>query len=294
MLLQEAMDEFLTDCQAGGLARKTLGVYGANLQQFCESAGGIDLAALQVAHPRHFLADLQKRDLSPFTVDQHYRTLNTFFRWCVREGTLSANPILQVRRPKVPKHIVPRLRSEQVRRLLEAVHETALHDRNLAIVLLMVDSGLRVGEVIGIRPGDLNLEDSYVQVNGKGSKERQVPLGEMTKQALVRYLQVRRESDSRCLFLTKAGNAMTVMAVQLLLKRLEDKVGVDRLHPHLLRHTFAKLYLEEGDLKTLQVILGHASVETTAALYLDPDIDDLKQKHRRAGPVDRLYAGKVH
>ena len=293
MLLQEAVDEFLTDCRAGGLAPKTLDVYAMNLRLFCGSTGEIDLANLQVSHARHFLADLQERDLSPYTVDQYYRTLNTFFRWCVREGVLGANPIVQVRRPRLPKHIVHRLRSEQVMRLIEVVNETALHDRNLAIVLLMVDSGLRVGEVVGIRRGDLNLQDSYVQVNGKGNKDRQVPLGEITKQALVRYLQVRRESDSRYVFLNKTGSAMTVMAVQLVLRRLADKVGVERLHPHLLRHTFAKLYMEEGDVKTLQMILGHASAETTTAIYLDPDIEDLKRQHRRAGPVDRLYAGKA-
>ncbi len=81
------------------------------------------------------------------------------------------------------------------------------------------------------------------------------------------------------------------MAVQLMLKRLREKVGVERLYPHLLRHTFAKLHLEEGDLKTLQVILGHEDSQTTAMFYLDPDIRDLRRKHKLAGPIDRIFKG---
>ena len=291
MRLQKAVEEFLIDCRAGGLSAKTLLVYSGNLRRFGEDVGEIDLAEALVHHVRRYLADMRERELSPYTVDQHYRTLNTFFRWSIREGLMDKNPIDRVRRPKVPKHIVPRLCPEQIKRLVEAVKETFLNERNMAMVLLMVDSGLRVGEVVGLEMANLHLDEEYAKVIGKGFKEREIPLGDTTVQALERYLAVRPESSCRYVFLSQSDGPVTVMAVQLMLKRLKEKVGVERLHPHLLRHTFAKLYLEEGDLKTLQVILGHEGSQTTAMIYLDPDIRDLKRKHKQAGPIDRIFEG---
>ncbi len=166
MLLQNAIDEFLLDCQAGGLSAKTLCVYGGNLRRFGESVGEIGLAELTVRPVRYFLAELQEREPSPYTIDQHYRTLNTFFRWCIQEEMLDRNPLDRVRRPKIPKHIVPRLCSEQVERLVEAVQETLMRERNMAMVLLMVDSGLRVGEVVRLEMANLHLDEGYIKVHG--------------------------------------------------------------------------------------------------------------------------------
>lgn len=291
MLLRKAVDEFLIDCRAGGLSAKTLCVYGGNLRRFGEYMGGIKLADPLVPHVRRYFAELQELELSPYTVDQHYRTLNTFFQWCVREGTLDLNPIDRVRRPKVPKRLAPRLYSEQIERLVDALKGTALSERNLAMTLLMIDSGLRVGEVVGLEMKNLHLNEQYAKVNGKGDKEREIPFGETVVEALERYLAVRPESSCGYVFLSQYGGPTTVMAVQLMLKRLKDDVGVDRLYPHLLRHTFARIYLEEGDLKTLQEILGHESSQTTADIYLAPDIRDLKRKHKQAGPIDRIFEG---
>jgi site-specific recombinase XerD len=159
----------------------------------------------------------------------------------------------------------------------------------MAMVLLMLDSGLRVGEVVGLKVEDLSLNDGHVLVTGKGNKQREVPVGETTRGSLRNYLASQPHPPTGPVFVTDNGQPITVHAVQMMLKRTGKRAGIARLYPHLLRHSFAKFYLEEGDLKTLQVILGHASVETTAAIYVDPDIDDLKRRHQRAAPIDRLF-----
>lgn len=288
-MLNDLVEEFLTDCIAGGLSPKTIAVYRYNLTAM---ARFLDQSPPSVRSVRAFMAHLQTlngrlRPLSPHTVDQYYRTLNTFFVWCEREKADVTNPMPRIRRPRLPKKLVARLTAAQVRELIAAVKATAFPYRNLAIVLLMLDAGPRLSEVASLSTADLNLDEGIAKVRGKGNKEREVPLGRHTVQALRDYLQTRQPSHPH-LFLSRQGKPLTASAITSIFKRLRKRLGWQKLYPHLLRHSFAKLYLEEGNLRNLQAILGHASVSTTADIYLDPDIDDLVHSHRRCSPIDRI------
>lgn len=289
--LRDLIEEYLTDCLAGGLSPKTIATYRRNLTAMAKF---LDRSPPNVRNIRAFIAHLQNpnsrpQPLSPYTVDQYYRTLNTFFVWCEREGTGLTNPMTHIRRPKLPKRIVPRLTAAQARELVITAKSTAFPFRNLAIILLMLDAGLRLGEVVQLHIADLDLEGARAKVWGKGSKEREVPLGHRTVQAIEDYLDTRRESDHPHLFLDRWGKPISGSAIQNVFKRLKEKLGWEKLHPHLLRHSFARFYLEEGNLRDLQAILGHVSASTTADIYLDPDIDDLVKRHERCSPVDRLF-----
>lgn len=226
--------------------------------------------------------------VSPVTLDQYWRTLNTFLKWAVAEGAMPVNPMERVRRPKVPKRRVKRLDRVQAAKLLTLVRQTALPDRNEAIISLLLDTGLRIGEMLRLEIPDVDLDKGVARVVGKGHKEREIPLEKASIAALRRYLNKRPQAKTEIFFLNRSGKPLTGNAVRLMLRRLRDKLEVDRLYPHLLRHSFARFYLERGDLRSLQAILGHASIITTAKIYLDPDTDDLRQKHRQASPLNHI------
>ena len=296
MKLRQAIEDYILDCKAGALSPRTIQLYEyILLKRWLPSFPNQEIALEHVErrHIRAYLVKMQEAGNSPYTIDQHRRTINTFFNWCVKQGYLDSNPMALVRKPTLPKKRVPRLSLEQFRRLLELVKtETGHPVRNYAIVLLLGDSGLRLGEVERLNIEDVHLDELYVRVLGKGNKERLVPISQHTARAIRKWLEIRPECDSEALFVVEHQGAYKRISgntIRLMLHRLRDKLGVPKLSPHLLRHTFANIFLREnGDLRALQEILGHADVNTTAMIYTEPDIEDLKAKHRCFSPANRL------
>jgi len=292
--LSECIDNYLSDCY--GLSPGTQALYATHLKRFLESVGDGPVGEVEAAQVRSFMADLRRRDGQEYSaayLDQVYRTLHTFFEWLVRERVLTVSPMTQVRRAKVPKRKSPRLTLDEIERLIKAVKSTRHVARNLAIVYLMLDSGLRRGEVLGLLVSNVDLEQGVVRVLGKGGKERDVPIGPMTVEALRAYLAVRPASVSPVFFLTAAGEPLEKDGVQSLMYRLKQKTGLPRLHCHLLRHTFANHFIGAGgSLRKLQKILGHASIRTTAEIYTDPELSELQEEHARVSPLSQLRRGE--
>lgn len=144
-------------------------------------------------------------------------------------------------------------------------------------------------EVVGLDLNDVDLDAAEVEVIGTGNKKRRVPLGSDTIREIKAWLQRRPAVDHEALFTTRDKVWITPNAIRLMLRKLGEALGFERLYPHLLCHTFANLYLtsETGDLRSLQKILGHEDVETTAMIYTDPNIDDLKEMHSRSSPMNQ-------
>lgn len=299
MLIADALSNFLLADLARGLSPATLAIYRYHLSRLTRFAFERTLTRLDQIDPhvlREFFADMHtspnqvpfakqpKRGFSPHTIDQAHRSLRTFFTWCVAEGLLATSPMLRIARPKLPQHKVPRLELSQVRELLAAAERTALPERNRALILLMVDSGLRVGEVVQLRCRDVRMDARRIRVIGKSDKERDVPFSPLTREAILNWEKVRPLSREPYLFVSAAGTPLQRNVITQVLNRLRRKLGWEKLYPHLLRHTFAKLFIRKGDLRSLQLILGHADVATTAMFYLDPDFDELKDKHDLASP----------
>ena len=293
-VLSECIESYLGDCY--GLSPGTRALYAAHLERFLQSVGDRPIDEVEAAVVRRFMAGLRRSNGRPYSaayVDQVYRTLHTFFEWLVRERILIANPMAHVRRPRVPKRKSPRLTLDEVKRVIEAAKGTVHAARNLAIVCLMLDSGLRRGEVLTLRVKDVDLENGVVRVFGKGGKERDVPIGSMTAEALRAYLAVRPASASPKLFLTMTGRPLSKSGLQSLMYRLKGKAGLPQLHCHLLRHTFANHFISAGgSLRKLQKILGHASIQTTAAIYTDPELSELQEEHARVSPLSQLRRGE--
>ncbi len=203
-----------------------------------------------------FLDMLRKRGNSSNGVNTRYRALRAFFKWAYNQGYCD-NIFDGVKTPKASRKAISILTSSEIRILLSCVS-----GRNRLIVLLMLDCGLRRSEVCNLRCEDIF--DNYFIVRGKGDKERIVPMSDYIKLPIHEYLCYARLHDQD-LLLDVSENA-----IKMLFQKLKKLTGIDRLHPHLLRHTFATLYLVNGgDVASLQLILGHESIEiTTVYLHL--------------------------
>lgn len=279
------IEEYLLDCY--GLAETTRELYSTHLHRFAESVGDQPVTSQCV---RHYMAHLRQMDGTEYSrsyLDQVYRTLNTFFNWCIGEGHMQVNPMTHVRKPKVPQRKSPRLSKNQVFQLLAEAGKQSV--RNLVIILLMVDSGLRRGEVLNLKLSDLYLERGSAMVMGKDRQEREVPLGHHTIEALESYLAVRPETSTERVFVTERYRApLTRNGLGSVIRRLQEKVGFD-VHCHLLRHTFANHFVANGgSVKKLQKILGHNQYSTTADLYLDPEYVEVAAEHERCSILSHL------
>ena len=182
--------------------------------------------------------------LSGATVHAHVRVLKTFATWLAAEGWTTMDVFDKLKRPKLPEPVIEVLADEEIDRLLGAINPNCvLGARLYTIVLLLLDTGIRAGEVCGLTLPHVHVDEGYVKVCGKGDKERIVPFGSTTKKALLRWLMTWREALSEdvadTLFVTNAGYPLTYTAVAQSLKRLGMRAEVPRLHAHLFRHTFA-------------------------------------------------------
>ena len=209
------------------------------------------------------------------------------------EGYTEENRLARLRVPKAPQKVAPVLSEDDVRRVLAAIdQDTILGVRAYAVLVTLLDTGLRCSELTGLLLADLNLEGSYCKVMGKGAKERIVPFGAAAQKALWRYVTYFRAGPFHAgidnVFLTVDGRPMNVNSVKLLMKRVAQKSGVTRLHPHLCRHTFATRYLiNGGDVFSLQQILGHTTLEMVRR-YVNLASAHVAVQHRKFSPMDLL------
>jgi integrase/recombinase XerD len=194
-----------------------------------------------------------------------------FFRFAVREGRLPADPMENLRAPTAGKALPRFLTPSQVEALLKAPDVGTVYGlRDRAILEVLYATGLRVSELGGLRPADVDLEVGLLRCLGKGRKERLVPLGRMAGRFVARYLRESRPKLARgrapqTLFLNNRGSRLSRMGIWLIVRRHAVRAGISRvLSPHVLRHSFASHLLERGaDLRSLQAMLGHADISTT-------------------------------
>jgi len=218
-----------------------------------------------------WLADLRARGQAPSSIARRAAAARAFYRHLVLLGLRVDNPASEIELPRRRARLPRTLSPAEVERLIGAANGTtprSLRDR--ALVELLYGAGLRVSEAVGLERGGVDLDNRLVRCVGKGDKERIVPLGREAADALRRYLSRGRPYLDRRhrpdLFLNAQGGALTRAGAFLILRRLAEKAGLDpkRVHPHILRHSFATHLLEGGaDLRSVQEMLGHADLGTT-------------------------------
>jgi len=222
--------------------------------------------------------------------------ISAFFQFLVREGLVRTNPAHLISYPRPERHLPVVLSVDEMLRLLEGPSaETPLALRDRALLELAYSSGLRVSEMVGLNVEDVHFQDGLVRVMGKGSKERIVPVGDRAVETVRKYLARRLElrsckglPDTAALFLNRWGRRMTDRAVRKIVQKYGLKQGlVNRPHPHTLRHSFATHLLNgEADLRSIQEMLGHASLSTTQH-YLHVSAGRLMEVYDRAHPRSR-------
>ncbi len=289
------IDEF---CDAlwleDGLAKNTLEAYRRDLQQLAawlDKQHGKPLASAGHADLLGYLAYKVKGRAKATTTGRQLSSLKRFYRYCLRQGTIKADPTLKIDSPKLPRPLPKSLTEEDVEGLLDApAVEQPLGLRDKAMLETLYASGLRVSELIGLRLAQVSQDMGVVRVVGKGSKERLVPLGEEALAWIRRYLKEARPGllhGRACddLFVTGRGAAMTRQMFWHLLRRYAIKAGLKKpISPHTLRHAFATHLLNHGaDLRVVQLLLGHSDISTTQ-IYTHVARERLKQLHAKHHP----------
>jgi integrase/recombinase XerC len=272
----------------------TCRAYGQDLEQFTAHARA-ELG--RDAHPadvdptllRSFLARLHAAGLKKSSSARKLASLRTFFRYLCREGVLETNPARALLSPRLERRIPPHLDEGEIAVLLDVPGQVPAAVRARAILEVLYATGVRCSELVGLDVEDLDLDNRMLRVLGKGRKERVIPFGTRARSALLEYLSVRRAQQPRtgALFLNHRGGRLTDRSVRSLVSHRVQQVALSRrISPHGLRHSFATHLLERGaDLRSIQELLGHASLSTTQR-YTHVDARHLlgiyKKTHPRA------------
>lgn len=295
MEIATTISSFLTHVKVEkGLSSNTVSAYRWDLAKFNEFAKKRKLVLESVARDDlvDFLAGLYRQKLESKTVARHLVTLRNFFRFAQIQELIPEDPSVNLESPKIRRSLPGYLRLEEVERLLaQPDAKTALGMRDLAMLEVLYSTGLRVSELIGLKVTDLDGNVGCVRCIGKGDKERIVPVGRKALGMVEKYLResrpklLRKAAASSWLFVNRLGDRLSRVGVWKILSAYGRRAGLRvALTPHMLRHSFATHLLERGaDLRSVQLMLGHADISTTQ-IYTHVVEERLKQIYKAHHP----------
>jgi site-specific recombinase XerD len=293
--LQALLEDWRRHLRAKNLSPTTIASYlivGRTFADYLDGKGmPTDAGHIAREHVEAYLADMIDR-LSPATAAKHYRSLQQLFRWLAEDGEVPRSPMERMRPPAVPEQPVPVITEDELAKLLAVcAGNTFENRRDAAIIRLFLDTGMRAGELIGLKVDDLDFDHDVAVVMGKGRRGRAAPFGAKTADVLRRYLRARaRHPLARRpeLWLGKKGS-MTDSGVRQMLERRAADAGIENLHPHRFRHTFAHRWLVEGGQEQdLMRLAGWRSREMLGRYGARAADERAREAHRRMGLGDKL------
>ena len=288
MTITQAFGLFLDDQYLKGNSLHTITDYTNKLRPFLEQFGERELAELCSENLNEYARHLRESHSNTITIQSYVRALRAFLNWLYLGDYVEADFCRKFRLPKARKPFLNILSDREIERVFAVYGDSsnAIHLRNRVILSLMLDAGLRLNEVVTAQVTDLHLPEGYLIVTGKGSKQRAVSFGVTTLEHLKAYLDA--VTPSQALLQTAEGEPLTRDTLKNMFRKLKKKSGVARLHPHLLRHTFATRYLENGgSIYTLKELLGHTTLKQTQA-YLHVAQNRRHLDFARYSPLDNI------
>jgi len=299
LAFSKAEEGFLLACRARGLSINTIDSYQRALAKFLAFHGDLIMDQVEPSDVERFL---EGQPVSNKSRKNYFIALSSLWTWAVNENYASDHILHRLHPPRAEIPAIEPFSQTEIREVLAAVHRSRSYrssvgaardhalkngERNRAIILMLLDTGMRASELCQLTMGDVNIKKGSVMVFGKGNKERLVPISSRTGQALWRYLSSRIEVRSQDpLFITAGGKHIDRRHLSDMLQKIGIRAGVPNVHPHRFRHTFAISYLRNGgDIYTLQAILGHSTLEMVRT-YLKLASVDIEEAHRRASPVE--------
>ena len=301
LTFSQAIEGYLLNAGARHLSPHTIADYLNTFRKFeIYKDDDLRFASISQNDIQEFLAAQTK--LSNKTLLNYHTGLSALWTWAVKEQIVPANVVKGIQPPRPEKREIVPFTEAEIKAMLAALGRSRIYsrpgkrssnhglpdaERNHAILMLMLDTGIRASEVSSLKIFDVDQRNQRIQVMGKGSKERSIPFSARTGQVLWRYLSTR--SNARVgdmLFVTKTNRPVERCSLLKLLHGIGERAGVKDVHPHRFRHTFAIQYLRNGgDAYTLQALLGHSTLDMVKT-YLRLAQVDLDEAHRRASPVD--------
>jgi len=282
-------------CRSKGLAAETLKTYMYALDRLREVLHHSEASpALPTRDDlRHFAGNMLHQGLARGTIRIRMRSVRVFANFLEREELVEVSPMTGVEIPRVPKSMPKILSVQEIHKLLRASKTGTWYGvRNHAMLSAFLDTGVRLGELVKLDVADVDLNSQSILVrDGKGSKDRQVFIGRVLARSLRRWAEIRRYGqETDAYFSTRDGCRLDKRNVARIIERVAARAGLGdrRVHPHLLRHTFATHFIKNGgDPFSLQRLLGHADIKTTM-IYVNLAGADLEEAHAKASPLDRI------
>lgn len=315
MLLSEAIAALLVATRADGRSPATVASYQRKLKPLVAHLGDVPVTDVMLQNLRGYVTQLLDRDmrwtdhpmhsaqpgtLSPFTIRSYVVAVKRLFSWLADEGIIVSNPARRLKRPQARRTESKGISRVDLVRLLNTTADGGRADlRDRAIILLLADTGCRVGGLCGLQLDDVSFAHNLIRLREKGGKERFAPFLPLTARVLREWMEVRAYRGAAWLFVSlgpKARGRLSTGAVGQMLKRRGKMAGCEGpVNPHSFRHAFARTYLlNGGDLASLSQLLGHASVEVTASYYARFLVQELQEKHAKFSPLADMEEKHYH
>lgn len=292
MLLSEAFSLFIFEQRVKNNSPATIAYYSYFLTEFLDWLSITTVEDLDITHYKDYILYLADTGIKSTSINTKIRAVKAFYNFLIDEEKIGdcSRKLRLVKQSR--QEIIP-LSDDEIYILLNSFDiSDNLELRNKCIVLVMLDSGLRRSEVSRLRYSDIDIRNKHILVNGKGSKQRVIPIGDTAAEFLTLYLDrfsARFDKRSAPFFSDRSGNPLEANAIDKIFEKLKQITGIERLHPHLLRHTFATLYIVDGgDLETLRILMGHSTIAITQIyLHLATNYKLLMDKHN--SHIDKLH-----
>jgi len=287
--IEKILNEFLLEQKIRGNSKNTIKYYQRFVGYFIKYAGNKNINEITIKDVKEYYVYNADKEISSETIKTYMRAVRVFLSWCYNEEYIKVNILEKYKLPKASKKVKNILTENEIELLFSSFNQNDfIQYRNYCICLLMLDSGLRMNEVTTLKISNSHINENYIIVDGKGNKQRAVPLGINTKNALLKYISIRNPVNHDNLFLDIHNKPINNYTIKNMIRKLKIKTGIKRIHAHLLRHTFATKYLENGgDIYTLQSILGHTSLEMVKK-YIHTTPKKIVVNFSSFSPVDNL------